>query len=147
MADKKKDTLNQAQPPPGDSWMDEARAVNTEHQKMLDWLKTVKFRKTLVGGVREEDVWRKLEELNRLYEGALVAERAAAEARFHDYADSAESELKKYKQAVKTIKAHYDELAVKNQKMEEQLKKLQAAREHEPERNQTGECIEDCKGV
>lgn len=37
------------------------------------WLSEVRFRRTLVGGVDEADVWKKLEELNALYEKAFIA--------------------------------------------------------------------------
>jgi len=49
---------------------------NPELAQVGGWLSRVTFRKKLVGGVDPEDVWRKLEELNALYENALVAERA-----------------------------------------------------------------------
>ncbi len=51
------------------------KILNTEHKKMLDWLQKVRFRKKIFGGVDEQDVWKKLEELNRMYEAALNAER------------------------------------------------------------------------
>ena len=51
-------------------------ALNEEHKKMLEWLKKLKFKKKLLGGVKESDVWKKISELNRLYEAALSAERA-----------------------------------------------------------------------
>lgn len=44
--------------------------------EIQNWLKTVKFKKKLIGGVDEVEVWKKLEELNALYERALIAERA-----------------------------------------------------------------------
>ena len=34
------------------------------------------FRHQVFGGVNEVDVWQKIEELNNLYEAALMAERA-----------------------------------------------------------------------
>ena len=54
--------------------------VNREHEKLIQWLDTVKFRKVLFGGVDEVQLWKKLEELDRLYESALVAERARYDA-------------------------------------------------------------------
>lgn len=47
---------------------------------IVPWLRKVRFRKCLFGGVREEDVWKKMEELNNLYEAALVAEQARYDA-------------------------------------------------------------------
>lgn len=50
--------------------------LNHEQEKINQWLQTTKFRKKVFGGVDEVDVWKKIEELNRLYEAALIAERA-----------------------------------------------------------------------
>lgn len=44
------------------------------------WLKQVRFKKCLLGGVSERDVWRKINELNSLYEAALSAERVRYDA-------------------------------------------------------------------
>lgn len=49
---------------------------NCAMESVAEWLKKVKFKKTLFGGVDERDVWKKLDELNVLYNEALVAERA-----------------------------------------------------------------------
>lgn len=46
-----------------------------EYREAAQWLAAVKFRKKAVGGLDPTDVWKKLEELNRLYEDALLAER------------------------------------------------------------------------
>ena len=54
----------------------ESCAVNREHEKMIRWLQTVKFRRVLFGGIDEAQLWKKLEELDRLYEAALREERA-----------------------------------------------------------------------
>lgn len=58
----------------------ENRAVNHEHEKLLRWLQTVKFRKVLFGGIDEAHMWKRLEELDRLYEAAISAERARYDA-------------------------------------------------------------------
>lgn len=50
--------------------------MNPEYEAVSKWLKSVHFRPKLVGGVDPEDVWKKLEELNTLYENALISERA-----------------------------------------------------------------------
>lgn len=47
---------------------------------IVPWLQKVRFRKCLFGGVNEADVWKKLEELNAMYETALAAERARYDA-------------------------------------------------------------------
>lgn len=46
-----------------------------EQQRIKKWMKQVRFRKALLGGVDEADVWKKIGELNGLYEAALAAER------------------------------------------------------------------------
>lgn len=56
------------------------KILNHEQQKIAEWLRKVKFRKKLVGGVNEEDVWQKIEQLNEMYEAALSAERARYDA-------------------------------------------------------------------
>src|SRR5428012_418 len=38
--------------------------INQEHKEIIKWFQTVKFRRTLFGGVDENDVWKKLQELN-----------------------------------------------------------------------------------
>ena len=58
----------------------EARALNREHEKLLHWLQTVKFRRVLFGGVDEAQLWKKIEELDMLYAAALGAERARYDA-------------------------------------------------------------------
>ena len=52
------------------------KILNHEQKKIGEWLKTVRFRKKFIGGVDEEDVWAKIEQLNEMYERALSAERA-----------------------------------------------------------------------
>ena len=48
---------------------------NPEVQEIAQWLSRVKFRPKAVGGLDPADVWKKIEELNGLYEKALAAER------------------------------------------------------------------------
>lgn len=50
--------------------------LNHEQEKIRLWLQKVRFRKCLFGGVLESDVWKKIGELDALYEAALSAERA-----------------------------------------------------------------------
>ena len=49
-------------------------------RQISDWLQTVKFKRKLFGGVDEADVWKKIEELNALYEKMLYAERCEKES-------------------------------------------------------------------
>lgn len=69
----------------------EKEPLNHEQQKIFRWLKTVKFRRMVLGGVDERDVWKRLEELNAMYEAALGAERARYDALIEHHAESAEN--------------------------------------------------------
>lgn len=53
----------------------EKAPINSEQQNIVEWLRKVRFRKQLFGGVSEQDVWKKIDELNKLYVAALAAER------------------------------------------------------------------------
>ena len=53
----------------------EERCISPEQLAIIQWYKTVKFRKKLLGGVDEAAMWKKLEELYALYEAAIRAER------------------------------------------------------------------------
>lgn len=57
-----------------------AEPLNHEQERIQKWLKSVRFKKTLFGGVDEADLWKKIAELNSLYEAALSAERARYDA-------------------------------------------------------------------
>ena len=58
----------------------EKAPVNSEQQNIVEWLKKVRFQKQLFGGISEADVWKKIDELNKLYDAALTAERIRYEA-------------------------------------------------------------------
>lgn len=45
--------------------------------EIKEWLEGVTFKKARFGGVDEADVWKKINELNSLYEKALIAAAAA----------------------------------------------------------------------
>ena len=49
--------------------------LGTEQESLQSFLKSVHFKRKLLGGVSEADVWKKISELNSLYETALAAER------------------------------------------------------------------------
>jgi len=51
-----------------------------QEKRIADWLKTVKFRRRILGGVDEQDVFTKIRELNDIYAEALIAERARYDA-------------------------------------------------------------------
>ena len=50
--------------------------ISQEQLEIVEWYRKVKFRKNLLGGVDEVQMWKKLEELYGLYENAIRAERA-----------------------------------------------------------------------
>lgn len=52
-----------------------AEVLSQEKLEIIDWLKNVKFQKTLIGGINEQDVWKKIHQLNEKFEAALKAER------------------------------------------------------------------------
>ena len=58
----------------------EGECISREQEEIVRWLRTVKFRKTLLGGVDEVQLWKKLEELYGLYEQAIRAERTRCDA-------------------------------------------------------------------
>lgn len=56
---------------------------NIENNKLVEitnWLGEVRFRKQLFGGVNEEDVWKKIQQLDELYAEALKEERIRYDA-------------------------------------------------------------------
>lgn len=53
----------------------EPQGSSKEQLEINEWLKNVRFQKSLVGGVNEQDVWKKIQQLNEMYEVALKAER------------------------------------------------------------------------
>lgn len=54
--------------------------IDEARESILSWVKGLKFKKKLFGGVDEADVLKKMEELNDLYERALLQQRAGYEA-------------------------------------------------------------------
>lgn len=63
--------------------------LSREQQKIARWLKKLKFHKGIFGGVRETEVWKRMNELNSLYEEALAAERARCDALIQEARESA----------------------------------------------------------
>ena len=72
MAKEKARSPQQTQRLPGA----EDACISQEQLEIVEWYRKVKFRKNLVGGVDEVQMWKKLEELYGLYENAIRAERA-----------------------------------------------------------------------
>lgn len=54
----------------------EKEPISTIHTDIVQWIKKLKFKKKMFGGVDEDDALKKIEELNSLYESALLNERA-----------------------------------------------------------------------
>lgn len=50
-------------------------SINSTHAEICEWLKKLRFKRKFIGGVDEDDVLRKMAELNALYEAALLSER------------------------------------------------------------------------
>ena len=59
--------------------------------RIAEWLRKVKFRKQIFGGVSQADVFKKIGELNDMYREALIAERARYDALLAERSDGAES--------------------------------------------------------
>ena len=62
-----------------------AKERSVAEAEIIDWLKNVKFRGRLFGGVDERNVWRKISELDALYTKALEAERVRYDALLDEY--------------------------------------------------------------
>lgn len=90
---------------------EDAPSLSTEQQELIEWLKTVKFKPAVFGGVNESDVWKKLEQLNRLYEAALIAERARYNALLAAYVQNTNAKLDQYRQALNQAQNQYNQLA------------------------------------
>ncbi|NLG25116.1 MAG: hypothetical protein GX558_07145 [Clostridiales bacterium] len=54
--------------------------LNDAQKRIAQWLGSARFRRQLLGGVSERDVWKKIGELNEMYNAALFAERARYDA-------------------------------------------------------------------
>ena len=59
--------------------------------RIAEWLRKVKFRKQIFGGVSQGDVFKKIGELNDMYREALIAERARYDALLAERSGGAES--------------------------------------------------------
>ncbi len=95
---------------PGRASIENTAPQNHAHEQMLRWLTKVRFRKTLFGGVDERDLWKKLGELNDLYDSAISAERARYDALLEAQQKSANAALEKYKSALTESRTKYNEL-------------------------------------
>lgn len=64
----------------GTAASDEAPSLNFEQENIKEWLKKLHFKKKVFGGVSELDVWKKLDQLNSMYNASIAAERARYDA-------------------------------------------------------------------
>ena len=60
--------------------MSEPRLSQELEDRIAAWLREVKFRKRVFGGVDEADVWERFRALNDMYREAWIAERARYDA-------------------------------------------------------------------
>ena len=59
-----------------------------QKESITDFLKQMKFRRKIFGGVDERDVWQKIEQLNELYKQALFAERVRYDTLLQERGDA-----------------------------------------------------------
>ncbi|HZJ82721.1 MAG TPA: hypothetical protein VFD57_02815 [Clostridia bacterium] len=69
--------------------------LGQEQKGILEWLEKVRFRKRILGGIKEEDVWEKIDELNSMYQVALNAERIRYDTMLEHYREQYETKVAK----------------------------------------------------
>lgn len=57
-----------------------SNTLDKDLREIKEWIASVRFKKAKFGGVDEADVWKKIDELNSLYEKALIAALAEKNA-------------------------------------------------------------------
>lgn len=62
-----------------------ATGSNREQKEIAQWLDKLRFPKRILGGIKEEDVWEKIDRLNSMYQAALNAERIRYDALIEHY--------------------------------------------------------------
>ena len=72
--------------------MSEPRLSPELEERISSWLGQVKFRKRILGGVDEGDVWEKIRLLNDMYKEAWIAERARYDALLAERGKGVEAE-------------------------------------------------------
>ena len=75
-----------------------------EHEKIIEFLKTVKFRPKMIGGLDARSVWKKLDELNRLYDAAIRAEKIRGNTLLAEYKRAALSEINRRDATIKQLR-------------------------------------------
>ena len=61
------------------------QTMPSERSEIITWLKKVKFRRRIIGGVDERHVWKQISELDALYTKALESERTRFNALLEEY--------------------------------------------------------------
>ena len=74
-----------------------------EQQKIMQWLKKVHFKKRIFGGISEADVWKKIGELNTMYDAALEAERIRYDTMIEHYRKVSLLNVQKYKKQYEQV--------------------------------------------
>lgn len=78
----------------------ERKAINHEQEELIEWFQNVKFRKKLIGGVDETYLWKKLEELNRLYDASIRAERVRYDALIREHTKACNAVIRKHRRKI-----------------------------------------------
>ncbi len=86
------------------------KPISTQQEEILRWLKTTRFKRALLGGLDERDVWKKLGDLNALYEAAILAERARYDTLLQEYKGRTEDHLTACKKALEESEQRCDRL-------------------------------------
>ena len=74
--------------------------LNAEQAKIAPWLQKLRFRPVTFGGVSEANVWRRIGELNAMYEQAMLAERARYDALIEEHDRLHQEELAKLREQI-----------------------------------------------
>ena len=70
--------------------MPDNSSLSREEREIYEWLQNTTFQKSFFGGVDESDVWKKIQELNQLYEKALIVEKKRYETLHRAYREMLE---------------------------------------------------------
>lgn len=65
---------------------------NPKIKEIAEWLDKVRFRKKFFGGLDEQDLWKKIDELNTMYQAALEAEMVRYDTLIEHYKKTGEQD-------------------------------------------------------
>lgn len=85
----------------------QAKSLTTPaEQEIRSWISTVRFKRKVIGGLDEKDVWKKIGELDALYAKALAAERLRCDTMVAHWRKMAEcSQAKSVETQIRVSKA------------------------------------------